>query len=85
MENEKFLPVVLIIIGALNFVLIIKFIRDEEFARNYIAKSPKAFLLRKIFGEEKAYQLTKKVFIPLGICLSIFLIIIGLILTIMKI
>jgi len=55
-----------------------RFLRDEKYARDYIKTSSKALIWRKIFGEEKAYNITKKIFAPFGIVLSSIFILIGL-------
>lgn len=71
---EIILPIVA---GVIGLYTAIKFMKDPKFAKNYIETSPKAWLWRKIFGVEKAIEITKKVFAPLGIILSIALIILG--------
>jgi hypothetical protein len=77
MQDKLVTLFALIVIGFLNIILIYKFRSDEEYARNYIAKNPKAFIFKKIFGEEKAYQVTMKYFIPLGCVISALLILGG--------
>jgi hypothetical protein len=69
----------LIVVGIVNLRLIYKASTDEDFGRNYIRTSPKAFIWRKIFGEEKAYEITRKDFIPIGLLVSIAIIIVGLV------
>ncbi len=76
--EDFIIALVLIIIGCLNLFFSIRFLRKPDYAENYIKKNPKAFLLRKILGEEKAYKITKKVFVPLGIIISSLLILGGL-------
>jgi hypothetical protein len=68
---------VLILVGAVNLYYAIRFFKDPVFAENYIRKSPKAFLWKKLFGEEKAVKLTKRVFAPIGILLGIALVLVG--------
>ena len=66
-------------IGILNLFLATKFLTDPKFAREYIEKSPKAWLWRKMFGVEKALKITKSFFVPLGIAFGIFCILFGVI------
>lgn len=67
----------LLLIGAVDLYYARKFLKDPQFARNYIQKSPKAYIWRKFFGEEKAIRLTKTVFAPIGIALGIILVLLG--------
>ena len=71
------LTVVLIVIGIVNLYYAGKFFKDPAFAKNYIQKSPKALIWRKLFGEEKAIKMTKTIFAPIGIILGIGLILAG--------
>jgi hypothetical protein len=71
--------VILIFGGVLGLVQAIRFLKNDDFARNYIHKNPKAALFRKLFGEEKAYSFTKKIFAPLGIAISIIFIFFGIV------
>lgn len=79
MENIEllFAGIIISAIGFLNLFFSIKFLRNPNYARNYITKSPKAFLWRKIFGEERAYKITKNVFLPLGITIGVLMILVG--------
>ena len=60
-----------ILVGAVNLYYAIKFLRDPQFAENYIKKSPKAFIWKKLFGEEKAIKITRNIFAPIGLLLGI--------------
>jgi hypothetical protein len=53
---------------------------DPAFARRHVETSPKAWLWRKYFGIEKALTMTKEIFLPLGIIISVGLIISGILL-----
>ena len=77
MENV-FISLILILIGGLNLFYAIRFLKNPKFGMDYIKNSPKTYLLRKIFGEEKAYSITRKVFIPIGIILGLVFILLGL-------
>ncbi len=72
--------IVLIIIGVVCLFLSLIFYFNPAFASNYIKNSPKAWLWRKLFGEEKALKITKYVFVPIGIIIGIIIIIFGFIL-----
>ena len=67
-------------IGILGLFFSVKSLINPAFAKKYIDTSPKAWLLRKLFGVEKAPIITRKIFIPLGIIFSLGLIILGIIL-----
>jgi len=69
--------IIWIVVGLVAIYFPVRFLRDDQFARSYIQNSPKAFLWRKIFGEEKALKITKTIFAPLGILLGIALIVFG--------
>jgi len=55
---------------------------NPAFARKHVETSPKVWLWRKYFGVEKALVWTRKIFLPLGIVISLGLIILGIILVI---
>ena len=61
----------IILAGVANLYYALKFIRDPQFAENYIKKSPKAFIWKKLFGEEKAIKITRNIFAPIGLLLGI--------------
>lgn len=63
--------ILLILVGVVNLYYATKFLKDPQFAESYIKKSPKAFIWRTLFGEEKAVKITKRVFAPIGILLGI--------------
>ncbi len=71
----------ILLAGVINFYYATKAIKDKKFLENYVKKSPKAFIWRKIFGEDKAANIIRKFFAPLGICIGIILIILGIYLT----
>jgi len=50
---------------------------DPAFARKHVETSPKVWLWRKYFGTEKALVVTRKIFLPLGVVISLGLIILG--------
>ena len=66
-------------VGILGLVLSIKSL-DPAFAKKYVYTNPKAWLLRKLFGVEKASIIIRKISIPLGIVISLVFIILGIIL-----
>jgi hypothetical protein len=69
------------IIGCLNLYFASKFLVDPIFTDNYIKKSPKALIWRKIFGEDKAIHLAKTIFAPLGVILGSLFILAGVLIT----
>lgn len=71
MAENIIYPIVLISIGALNLFYGLKFLSDPKFTQKYIETSPKAWIWRKMFGVEKAIQLTKAIFAPFGITFGI--------------
>ena len=72
MEN-----IIFITIGIIDLILVIKIKINPEFAANYVKNSPKAYLWRKIFGEEKALRVIKNIFVPIGFIFGIVLIGLG--------
>ena len=79
MEQNIIYSILLIIIGIINLVLSIKFIKDLQFSRQYIETNPKAWILRKVFGIEKAFKITRYYFAPFGIILGVLFILLGIV------
>ncbi|MBT3298282.1 hypothetical protein HN385_05130 [archaeon] len=77
--------ILLIGIGSFNIYYSSKFIRDSKYARKYVETMPKAWLIRKIFGVNKAIKMTRKFFAPLGLVMGVIIILMGLILLIITI
>jgi len=76
--NEAILySIAIIVAGIFSLVMAIRFIVDRNFGEKYIRESPKAFIWRKLFGEDRAYKMTKTIFAPLGIVISAGMIIVG--------
>lgn len=71
--------IVLIITGFIALYFSGRFFIDQTFARKYVTESPKAYIWRKIFGIEKTMILTKYLFAPVGLALSLILIALALI------
>lgn len=69
--------IILIVVGIINLSLMIKIVRDPKFAYNYVKNSPKAFLWRKLFGEERALIIVKKIFVPIGFIIGVCLVVFG--------
>ena len=84
MTEVMFYSILMIVVGIFNLSITIRFFVSKTFGEEYIRKSPKAWLWRKIFGEEKAYQMTKKIFAPLGMIMSICFIAFGIYLLIIS-
>ena len=68
---------ILIVVGTFMIFSASKFLKDSDYADNYIKFHPKAWLLRNIFGEDKALKITKAFFAPLGILIGVSLILFG--------
>ncbi len=77
MKEAMFYSVAITAAGIFSLVMAIRFIVDKNFGERYIRESPKAFIWRKMFGEEKAYKMTKTIFAPLGIVISTGMIAMG--------
>jgi len=58
-----------------NAFILWKIGTDDAFLNEYVRKSPKAWLWRKAFGEERAAAIIRKVFLPLGIVFWLFLLV----------
>lgn len=70
--NEALIYILIAIIaGLVSIYTAIRFLKDPEFAKNYIQKSPKAFIWRKLLGEEKSLELTKNFFAPFGLLIGV--------------
>lgn len=76
--QEGFIYVLLIIaIGLFTLYSSLKLIKNPDYAKHYIKNNPKAFILRKFFGEDKALKITRSFFAPLGAIISLFLLLFG--------
>lgn len=70
--------IIIILVGVFYLTLNYKFRKDRSFGSNYVKNNPKAYIWRKMFGEEKALRLIRTVFIPMGFLISVGFIIYGL-------
>lgn len=77
MTQPQLIGLILLAAGGFNLRQVYKFRFDEAWARDYIKRRPKALLLRKVFGEEKAYRITRDFLAPLGFVLSVGMIGLG--------
>ncbi len=76
--NEAILySIAIIAAGIFSLVMAIRFIVDKDFGERYVRESPKALIWRKLFGDDKAYKMTKTIFAPLGIAISTGMIMMG--------
>jgi hypothetical protein len=80
MADEFIIKVLIIAVGCFAFYQAHRFLKDDKFADEYTRTSPKAFIWRKIFGVEKAKKITKAIFAPAGLVLSILMILVGIVL-----
>ena len=77
MENINFFGVIILIVGIISLIRVARSYSNNEYLRNYIETSPKAIIWRNKFGVEKAMDITKKVFLPIGLVVSLALISFG--------
>ena len=56
-----------------NSYLLWKLRTDDTFLKEYVRTSPKAYLWRRAFGEERAAELIRTRFVPFGVLLWIVL------------
>ena len=68
---------IFILVGVVMLFIFIKIVRDQKFAEEYAKKSPKAWLWRKIFGEDRAVKVIRKFFGPIGIFAGFIFLIFG--------
>ena len=52
-----------------NSYLLWRLRTDDTFLKEYVRTSPKAYLWRRAFGEERAAELIRTRFVPLGVLL----------------
>jgi hypothetical protein len=71
--------IVSIIVGIVAFVIAVRLIRNPLYLRSYVERSPKAYLWKKKYGVDKTMELTKHYFAPVGIVVSIILILVGIV------
>lgn len=77
---EEIYSLLLVGTGIVGLFFSIQALVDPAFARRHVETSPKVWLWRKHFGTERALIMTRKMFLPLGIAISLGLIILGIIL-----
>jgi len=81
--NENIIySIILFFVGIFGLFRAIKFLRNPKFAREYIEKSPKAKIWKKMFGVDKATKITRNIFVPLAIIMCVGAIIAAIILII---
>ena len=77
MEKFNLFAIFVLIVGIFYLYRIIRSYKNPDFLKKYIETSPKALIWRKKFGVEKAIEITRKYFLPLGLIVSIGLIAYG--------
>jgi hypothetical protein len=77
MSEIVFLILFSFIGGIFSIIMSWKTIKNEEFAKNYMEKSPKGWLWRKILGPERAVIAARKVFAPIGLTIGVLLVLVG--------
>ena len=58
-----------------NLYLLWKLRTDDTFLKEYVRTSPKAYLWRTAFGEERAAELIRTRFVPFGVIIWIALLV----------
>ncbi len=77
MDDSTTLPIIFFIAATIQVYISIKALTNKAYISNYVKKSHKAWVWRKMFGEEKTIILIKRVFAPLGIIMAIGYVILG--------
>jgi hypothetical protein len=80
---EIIYSLLLVVTGFVGLFFCILAMVHPAFAKKHVETSPKVWLWRKYFGVEKAYVMTRKLFLPLGIVISLSLIIFGILLVVL--
>ena len=76
-EKINIYALLCLVFGLFFFIRNIRYLFNSQALRHYVATSPKAYLWQKKFGIEKTIKLTKNIFLPIGILISLGLIILG--------
>ncbi len=74
---EEIYSLLLVGTGIVGLFFSILALVNPTFALKHVETSPKTWLLRKQYGTEKALDITRKIFLPLGVIISLGLIILG--------
>jgi hypothetical protein len=74
---EEIYSLLLVGTGIVGLFFSTKALVDPAFARKHVETSPKVWLWRKHFGVERTLIMTRKIFLPLGIIISLGLIALG--------
>ncbi len=74
---DIFEGILLMVMGGFCIFMATKPYRVPGYALEYARTHTKAWIWRKIFGVEKTAHLIKTVFAPIGICLGIAFIVLG--------
>ena len=64
-------------VGAFGIYNASRFYLKPEYAREYVKNNRKAYIWRKIFGEEKAIKYIWGIFAPVGLLLSVLLVLVA--------
>ena len=73
MSEDTLIPIAMIVAAVVTAVQAGRAVSNEEVARRYVMTSPKAWLWRKLFGPERALELVRRVFAPLGLVIALVL------------
>jgi hypothetical protein len=81
---EGIYSILLVGTGIVGLYFSAKALVDPAFARKHVKTSPKVWLWRRHFGIEKTLDITRRIFLPLGIVISLGLITVGVILAFVR-
>ncbi len=71
-------PLIIIGVGIFDLLLTSTLLFKKGSVERYVNTSPKAYLWRKILGEERALKIIKNILAPIGFLLGVLLTIFGL-------
>ncbi len=66
-------PLLILVVGLYFAYRNIRLLRDEKTLRDYMMNSPKAAMWVKKYGLERATEMTRTTFLPIGIAVSVAL------------
>jgi uncharacterized membrane protein YbaN (DUF454 family) len=71
------LPSILVVAGLYFMIRNIKYLRDQPELESYLATSPTGKAWCAKYGQEKTVELSNKYFLPLGIIVSVVMLLVG--------
>lgn len=71
------MPSILVVGGLYFMIRNIKYLRDQSELESYLATSPSGKVWCAKYGQDKTVELSKKYFLPMGIIVSVAMLLIG--------